>query len=81
MELLRGGVFIPAVASVAYLGRDYRALVSGRRLLEKAKAATLFETRLAKPWRTKSIVGHLRCFSDEPGRKSSSAASQPVNYC
>jgi hypothetical protein len=26
--------------------------VSGRRLLEPAKAASLFETHLAKPWRT-----------------------------
>jgi hypothetical protein len=26
--------------------------VSGRRLLEPAKAASLFETHLPKPWRT-----------------------------
>ena len=32
--------------------RGGRVGVSGRRLLEPAKAASLFETHLAKPWRT-----------------------------
>ena len=39
---------------MAYLGASPRVLAAaGRRLLEPAKAASLFETHLAKPWRTR----------------------------
>ena len=38
-----------------------------RRLLEPAKAASLVQTHLAKPWRSFLITGRLRCFSDGGG--------------
>ena len=40
--------------------------VSGRRLLEPAKATSLFETHLGETLANLSITGHLRCFSDQP---------------
>ncbi len=49
--------------------------VSGRRLLESAKAVSLFEIHLAKPWRTCQLQAIYAASRTNQLRKSSSAAS------
>jgi hypothetical protein len=49
--------------------------VSGRKLLEPAKAASPFETHLAKPWRTYQLQAVYAASRINQLLKSSSAAS------
>jgi pimeloyl-ACP methyl ester carboxylesterase len=59
----------PLVRKVILAGTGPASTVVGTRReggCQAAKAAALFETHLAKPWRTGQITGHLRCFSNQP---------------
>jgi len=52
-QSVEGGVKVPSAARrPPDVGIAPSVGVSGRRLLEPAKAARPFETHLAKPWRT-----------------------------
>jgi hypothetical protein len=62
---------------MASSARNRRRCSGRRRLLEPAKAASLFETHLAKPWRTCQQQAIYAASRINQLRKSSSAASHP----